>query len=459
MKKSYDVVIVGAGPAGLFAARELIEGHLDVLVIDKGAEIKKRKCPLSRVRECVRCDPCNLLCGVGGAGAFSDGTLNLRPDVGGDLVAQTGDDKLAWALVKYVDKVFQEYGAPERLYRPRPKDIKDLKRKAAGVGVKYIEIDQRHIGSDNAPRVIANFERDLIERGVEFMVNTTVTNLKINSGKCVGVVAGKTRLDARAVILAPGRVGASFISKIVRRCKLEAEHGPIDIGVRVEVPGIIMDPVTDINRDPKFHIRTRQYDDLVRTFCTNPHGYVVKEEYEGYISTNGHSMANEQSENTNFALLVRVELTQPIENTTSYGISAAKLATTIGGGKPILQRMGDLRMGRRSTPQRIKRNAVTNTLGDITPGDISMALPHRVVTDLIEGLDTLNDIIPGVASDATLLYAPEVKFYAMKIAVDKRFQSSIDNLFVAGDGGGLSRDMVNASATGVLAARGILATL
>ena len=217
-----------------------------------------------------------------------------------------------------------------------------------------------------------------------------------------------------------------------------------------------MNPVTRINRDPKFHIRTKRYDDFARTFCTNERGFVVKEVYDDFIGVNGHSLREKKSENTNFAFLVKVELTEPVENTTRYGRSIAKLATTIGGGKPIIQRMGDLRRGRRSTWERINRNLVKNTLKDVTPGDISMALPHRITMDIIEGLAKLDEIIPGVAADSTLLYAPEIKFYAMRMKVDKNMETSVSNLFAAGDGAGLSRDIVNAAATGMLAARGIL---
>jgi hypothetical protein len=361
--------------------------------------------------------------------------------------------------VKYVDEVLLGYGAPARLYSPKPEDVERWKRKAAAVGARYIEINQRHIGSDNTVRVIRNFAKDLRERGVKFQTSTDVVDIRLRRGACVGVRTKKGDFFARATILAPGRVGASFFSELVRRHGIRARHGPIDLGVRVEVPAIVMEPITRINRDPKFHIRTQTYDDFVRTFCTNPYGFVVKEEYKGFIGTNGHSLASKRSENTNFAMLVRIELTEPIEDTTSYGISAAKLATTIGGGKPILQRMGDLLRGRRSTHRRISRNPVRPTLGEVTPGDISMALPHRVVTDIKEGLEKLSEIIPGVASDTTLLYAPEVKFYAMRAEVDNNFETSIKRLFVAGDGGGLSRDMVNASATGVLAARGVLSNL
>jgi hypothetical protein len=456
MKTEYDVIIVGAGPAGMFAADELA-GRLDTLIIDQGRDIDRRECKMKRRGICTHCDPCDIMCGVGGAGTYSDGTLNLRPDVGGDLAEQTGDPEYAWELVDHVDKVFVRYGAPDQMYIPKGEEVELLKRRAAAVGARFIEITQRHMGSDNAPKVIGNFEKDLKDRGVEFLLSTKVDDLIIEDNACVGVVLeDKSEIRSRFTIIAPGRVGATWIDEVVKKHKIGAKYAPIDVGVRVEVPAIIMDPITKINRDPKFHIQTKTYDDFVRTFCTNEHGFVVKEEYEGFIATNGHSMRNQESENTNFAFLVRVELTEPIENTVRYGRSIAKLATTIGGGKPVLQRMGDLRRGRRSTEARLMKNTVVNTLKDVTPGDISMALPHRIVTDIREGLEVLNEIIPGVASDSTLLYAPEVKFYSMQVLVDRNMESSVKNLFAAGDGAGLSRDIVNAAATGVIAARGIL---
>lgn len=440
----------------MFAADELA-GRIDTLIIDQGREIEKRECKMKRRGICTHCDPCDIMCGVGGAGTYSDGTLNLRPDVGGDLAEQTGDPEYAWELVDHVDKVFVRYGAPSHMYIPKGEEVELLKRRAAAVGARFIEITQRHMGSDNAPKVIGNFEKDLKDRGIEFLMNTKVEDLIIEDNACVGVVLKDgTNIRSRFTIIAPGRVGATWIDEVVRKHKIGAKYAPIDVGVRVEVPAIVMDPITKINRDPKFHIQTKTYDDFVRTFCTNEHGFVVKEEYDGFIATNGHSLSNLESENTNFAFLVRVELTEPIENTVRYGRSIAKLATTIGGGKPVLQRLGDLRRGRRSTEARLMKNTVVNTLKDVTPGDISMALPHRIVTDIREGLEVLNEIIPGVASDSTLLYAPEVKFYSMQVLVDKNMESSVKNLFAAGDGAGLSRDIVNAAATGVIAARGIL---
>jgi uncharacterized FAD-dependent dehydrogenase len=452
----YDVIIVGAGPAGMFATHELAQ-KMKVLVIDMGRDINERECKMKRRGICTHCDPCDIMCGVGGAGTYSDGTLNLRPDIGGDLAQQTGDPEYAWQLVDIVDKIFLKYGAPEHLYVPKGDEVEQLKRRAASVGARFIEIIQRHIGSDNSPVVIANFEKDMREKGVEFRLDTKVDDLIIEENTCAGVILGDgTKITSRFTIIAPGRVGAKWIDEILHKHNIEAKYAPIDVGVRVEVPAIIMDPITFINHDPKFHIQTKTYDDFVRTFCTNQRGFVVKEEYEDFIATNGHSMTNEQSENTNFAFIVRVELTEPIENTVRYGRSIAKLATTIGGGKPLVQRMGDLRRGRRTTEQRLKKNQVINTLKDVTPGDISMALPHRIVTDIREGLEVLNEIIPGVASDSTLLYAPEIKFYSMQVLVDTNMESSVKNLFAAGDGAGLSRDIVNAAATGIIAGRGIL---
>ncbi len=469
----YDVIIVGAGPAGLFAANELKEKWAErgspkkrILVIERGKDVEERRCFVEEVGYCQHCKDCSIMCGVGGAGTFSDGTLNLRPDVGGNLAEFCGPET-AWQLVKNVDDVFLEYGMPDELFDATEQDIEDLKRRAASVGADFIEINQRHIGSDKTPAVIRSFKDALVAHGIEFMLNTHVVDLLIEKDSagengtkiCRGVITedGDT-IKGGCTLLTPGRVGATWVDELIKRHGIDAEYADIDVGVRVEVPAIIMNPVTKINHDPKFHIRTERYDDFARTFCTNEQGFVVKEEYADFIGVNGHSMKTKKSENTNFAFLVRVGLTKPVENTTRYGRSIAKLATTIGGGKPILQRMGDLRRGRRSSWHSIKRNLVRNTLTDVTPGDISMALPHRITMDIIEGLEKLNEIIPGVASDSTLLYAPEIKFYAMRTKVNEHMETTVKNLFAAGDGTGLSRDIVNAAATGILAARGVIHT-
>ncbi|MHC1593549.1 MAG: NAD(P)/FAD-dependent oxidoreductase [Methermicoccaceae archaeon] len=456
MDRMYDVVIVGAGPAGMCAAQVLSEKDVSVLVVDMGRDAPERKCKMSAENGCVHCSPCDIMCGVGGAGTYSDGTLNLRPDIGGDLSEFVSVDE-AWRLVEEVDNILLDCGAPTHLLKPEQGELEKIERRAASVGARFLPIPQRHIGSDRAPEVINRFKLVLEERGVVFRLLTTVKGLTVEGGVCTGVITSDgERIRGRCVLLAPGRIGASWVDELTTTYGIEASYGPIDVGVRVEVPAIVMDPITRINRDPKFHIRTRKYDDFVRTFCTNECGYVVKEDYEGFIATNGHSLKDRRSENTNFAFLVRVKLTEPLENTTKYGRSIAKLATTIGGAKPVLQRMGDLRRGRRSTRSRLEGNPVKATLNDVTPGDISMAMPHRIVMDIIEGLEVLDRIIPGVASDSVLLYAPEIKFYAMRLSVDTDMQTSIKGLYAAGDGAGLSRDIVNAAATGLLAGRGIL---
>lgn len=447
---------MGAGPAGLFAAYELAVSGQKILVVEEGKDIDKRYCPMSSVLSCEHCTPCSILCGVGGAGAYSDGTLNLRPDIGGDLAELTGDERTAWELVGYVDGIYLKYGAPQKAHSATGADAEMLKRRAASVGARFIDIKQRHIGSDNSTALINCLKKDLESMGVSFLLESKVKDVLVGEGECKGVLLENRKINSRYTILAPGRVGYQWMNCLVNRHSIKYSYSGVDIGVRVEVPSIIMDPITRINHDPKFHIYTRRYDDFVRTFCTNERGFVVKEEYGGFVATNGHSMHSKESDNTNFAFLVHVELTRPMENTIKYARSVAKLATTIGGGKPVLQRLGDLKRGRRSTAEHISRNAVINTLKDITPGDISMAMPHRIVMDIIEGLEVLSKIIPGVDSDCTLLYAPEMKFYSLKIDVDSTMQTNIFNLFVAGDGAGLSRDLVNSSATGVLAARGIL---
>ena len=421
-------------------------------IIEWGLDVEKRVCPASETGRCIGCVPCHIMCGLGGAGGMSSGILNLRYDVGGDLSKLTEDVAEAEALVKEVDRIFVEHGAPKKVYGTDTRKIEELKRKAARVGIRFIPIPQRHIGSEYLPKVINSFRSELERRGVKFMLNSPVERI----GKNWVVVNGK-RIRGRYILAAPGRVGAEWFAAQARELGVELTHGPIDIGVRVEVPASVYRSVTQVNRDPKFHIRTKTFDDFVRTFCTNQKGWVMEERYDDHVGVNGQSLRGKKSPNTNFAFLVHIELTRPVTDTTAYGRSIAYLATTIGGGRPLLQRLGDLRAGRRSTWERINRGSITPTLKSVTPGDISMALPGRIVTDILEGLELLDKVAPGVASDSTLLYAPEVKFYAMQIKVDGNMETNVPNLFVAGDGAGLSRGIIAAAATGLLAARGIMA--
>ncbi len=454
-----DILIIGAGPAGLFAASEL-SGHFKVIIVDKGRDINSRNCVALKNGSCRKCLPCNITGGIGGAGGLSDGKLNLKPDIGGDLEEFVSHDE-AWAIIHKIDEFFLRHGAPEELYAPSKEELSNILRNSAATGIKFIPIIQRHMGSDKTPAIINSIKKELEDEGVTFLLETEIIDLLIHEDKIKGVTArshgrDEFKIDCKYLIAAPGRVGAYWLSDQMKKLKIPIKHNPVDVGVRVELPQILMDEVTRINWDPKFHIITKTYDDFIRTFCVCNRGFVVEEVYDDFMGVNGHSMRDKTSENTNFAFLVRVELTEPVENTSDYAFSIATIANTLGGGKPLLQRLGDLRKGRRSTWRRLKRSNVVPTFDSVTPGDIAMALPHRLIVDIIEGLEALDKVIPGIASDSTLLYAPEIKLYAMRVEMNHGMKTKIEGLYAAGDGAGVSRGIVGAAATGIIAAREIL---
>jgi len=421
------VLIVGAGPAGLFAAQQLADS-CDVTIIEQ--------------KNCI-----------GGAGLYSDGKMNFHPRIGGDLLEFLSDGD-AIKILEEIKQTFKGYGMKD-VGNDWEKLI-ELERRATTAGIKFIPIRQNHVGSDYLPKVMNNFKIDLEKKGVKFKLNTKVLDLV--SKEQITAKTDKGSEEADYAIIAPGRAGSLWLIEMAKKLDLKMRFNPVDIGVRVEaLNDVLKEIVVDYQCwDPKFHIRTHQYDDDVRTFCVCPYGFVVKEFYEKDIfGVNGHSMKDKKSNNCNFALLVRTKLTEPLENTTDYGRSIAKQTNTLGGGKPILQRLRDLRTGVRSTWERIEKSYVTPTLRDVTPGDISMAFSYRTVTDILEALDKLEKVIPGVGSDSTLLYAPEIKFYAMRIETNKMLQTAIPNIFVAGDGAGVSRGITIAAATGMIAANGI----
>lgn len=436
----WDVVIIGAGPAGLFAARELGAAGRKVLVVDKGRAPRERT---------------SITCGVGGAGAFSDGKLNLTSRIGGEPEALGLGPAEAEELIRYVDETFTSYGAPEKYSGEDEDSLFSLKKAAAEAGVEFIPGRQRHIGTGKIREVIENIYQDLLAKGVSFRLETEVRTIRPED-KGYAVDLGAEEVFARWVIAAPGRVGAYWLREVTRRLGVGPDFGPLDVGVRVEFPAEIYAPIEKIMYDAKFRMRTPTYDDMVRTFCTNPRGFVVAEDHGEFVLVNGHAENEKKTANTNFALLVRIELTDPVEDTTQYGRAIAKLATTIGGGKPILQRLKDLKQGRRSTWERIRRVPIEPTLREFTPGDISMALPHRVVVDIVEALAMLDRVMPGVDSATTLIYAPEIKFYDTRYRVKKGMETELPGFYVAGDASGHSRGIVFAAVTGILAARHIL---
>ncbi|MFP3064293.1 MAG: NAD(P)/FAD-dependent oxidoreductase [Sulfolobus sp.] len=462
----YDVVIVGAGPAGLFAAYEIanlkVDRDLKVLLIDKGTRPLKRTCPLLTPKEkCTFCNPCNITYGIGGAGTFSSGIINLRPDIGGELHELMRSWDKAQELIDYIDEIFVKFGAPkDRLFEPNMEKVKEIQRRAAKVGAELIPIRQRHIGTDKTPIVIENMLNYIEKNGIKIEELTEVFEIQKKADHFVLKTDKKGELETKTLLVAPGRAGAKWFLDQAKKLGVDMVPGPLDIGVRVEVESFVMEDLTSAVWDPKVVLYTKKYDDKVRTFCVNPRGFVMKEVYDdGTIGVNGQTFADRKSNNTNFAFLTTIKLSDPLEDTIEYGKSIARLMTRLGGEKPIIQRLIDFEKGRRSTWERINRSTVKPTLRDVTPGDISMGLPYRVVSNLIEGLERLDNIAPGLYSSNTLLYAPEIKYYSMKAVVDSNMETVVDNLFVAGDGVGLSRGINVAAATGILAARGIVRKL
>lgn len=454
--RTFDVIIVGGGPAGLFAAHWLSEhSSLRVLLIDKGKPPLKRHCPIGD-RGCVHCRPCNILCGVGGAGLFSDGKLNFIHKLGKTDLTQFLGLAEACQLIDETEAIFNRYGMDGQVFPTDMDAARTIRKEARKHGIDLLLIRQKHLGSDNLPRHIEAMAREIEARGVLFHHSENVRDLLVEHGRVTGVVTDRDTYAAESVILAPGRVGAEWMGAIAGRNGIGLSQRGIEVGVRVEVHNEIMQDLCQIIYDPTFFIRTARYDDQTRTFCTNFGGFVALENYQDFVCVNGHALMDRKSANTNFAFLSKVILTDPVEDNQAYGESIGKLATLIGGGRPILQRYGDLRRGRRSTWNRIRNSYIEPTLINVVCGDIAMALPERILTNLVDGLERLNQVIPGVANDETLLYAPEIKFFATQVETDSHLETVVRGLFVAGDGPGVAGNIVSAAATGLIAARAIV---
>ena len=454
--RTFDVIIVGGGPAGLFSAHWLSEhSSLRVLLIDKGKPPLKRHCPIGD-RGCVHCRPCNILCGVGGAGLFSDGKLNFIHKLGKTDLTQFLGLAEACQLIDETEAIFNRYGMDGQVFPTDMDAARTIRKEARKHGIDLLLIRQKHLGSDNLPRHIEAMAREIEARGVLFHHSENVRDLLVEYGRVTGVVTDRDTYAAESVILAPGRVGAEWMGAIAGRNGIGLSQRGIEVGVRVEVHNEIMQDLCQIIYDPTFFIRTARYDDQTRTFCTNFGGFVALENYQDFVCVNGHALMDRKSANTNFAFLSKVILTDPVEDNQAYGESIGKLATLIGGGRPILQRYGDLRRGRRSTWNRIRNSYIEPTLINVVCGDIAMALPERILTNLVDGLERLNQVIPGVANDETLLYAPEIKFFATQVETDSQLETVVRGLFVAGDGPGVAGNIVSAAATGLIAARAIV---
>jgi uncharacterized FAD-dependent dehydrogenase len=459
----FDVIIIGAGPGGMFAAYKLA-GKLSTAIFEMGRDISRRKCPSDLSESfCTKCSPCNITSGVGGAGGLSDGKLNyVHPEypssfsVGGDFEF-IDPDYLIEKMVE-VDEIFLKHGAPNELYGDDVDKIQEFLKRANAAGIEFVPLKQRHVGSDELPKVVKSIEDKLKKEGVKIYTRKMVVD--INPEKKVVRTDKGEEYEYEHLIVAVGRSGANWLEKWAREYNLEVLENSkaIDVGVRVEVPASIMDDITSTIYDPKLRVITKRHDDYMRTFCTCPRGWVIREDYGDFCLVNGHSKAKEKTSNTNFALLGHYEFTEPFDEPNEWGRDLARITTKLGGGNPIVQRLKDLRLGRRSTESRIRNNRLVKpTLKTAIPGDISLAYPGRAIDDILDALERLDRVIPGVADDSTLLYAPEVKFYSLKLKVDPWMRTNVPFIYAIGDGAGVSRGIVGAAVTGIIAAENILA--
>ena len=461
--KKFDVAIVGAGPAGLFSAYELItkNSKLKVALIDKGHRAETRMCPMKvNGGKCLNCNPCQIMSGYGGAGTFSDGKLNFIPKLGKSDLFKYMSQSEAYAIIDDTEKIFTKFNMDSEVYPSNMDEAREIEKEVAKTGARLLIIKQKHLGSDKLPLYIKEFTDFLESKGVVIYQNTDVIDI-VSKSKSEHDLIMKTKtkeevITAKNVIVAPGRTGAKWIQELADKYQIPYTSQSIEIGVRVEVRKEILEDITNIIYDPTIFIKTDTYTDEIRTFCTNPGGYVTKENYYGFICVNGHSLKDVKSMNSNFAFISKVGLTEPATNTRLYGESIARIANTLGDGKPIVQTLRDLRKGRRSDWKRINKGFIEPTLKDCVAGDLSLILPHRIITNILEGLEKLDKIIPGVNNDETLLYGPEIKFFSNEITTNNKFKLEDYDIYFVGDGSGKAGNIVTAAATGLIAARDIL---
>ena len=465
----FDAVIVGAGPAGIFAALELAEKNPKgkVLMVDTGRAIKNRTCPARKDGKCVHCDPCGIVHGWAGAGAFSDGKLSLSDEVGGQISDYLGH-KRAMEYLARCDEKYLYFGANEKVHGLNDRRVEEIAYEASRHNIRLVPCPVRHLGTENAGPVLGAMHDYLVEKtNTEFWELTNAKEILAEGGQVRGVLLQRrgeepVTVNAPYVIVAPGRGGAQWLTEQAGKLGLRTQNNEVDIGVRVEVPNAIMDGLTKDLYEAKLVYYSDTYENKVRTFCMNPGGEVSQEHYEGGIAVvNGHSYsdASRRTGNTNFALLVSTRFTEPFNQPIEYGRYIAQLGNMLTGGPIMVQRLGDLLMGRRTDGERLKKSTTIPTLTTAVPGDLSFVLPPRHLTSIVEALKAFDRLAPGLYSKNTLLYGVEVKFYSSKVLVDNQFETAIRGLYAIGDGAGITRGLMQASATGMAVADDIAARL
>ena len=461
MNQMYDVIIIGCGEAGIYAGYELSlkNPSLKIGVFEQGRDIYKRSCPIvaKKVKQCINCKVCDTMCGFGGAGAFSDGKFNFTTEFGGWLTDYM-DHNEVMELIHYVDDVNVAHGATTNYFSTTTPEAQALAKKALEFDLHLLQAQCKHLGTEKNLMILTNIYEDLKDK-MDFHFNTAISEIKTCSEGYELVTEKGDIARCQYLIAAPGRSGAEWFANQCKNLGIKLINNQVDIGVRVELPARVFEHITDVVYESKLVYRTKQYGDLVRTFCMNPKGYVVNENTDGIITVNGHSYRDEalQSTNTNFALLVSNKFTEPFKEPHKYGKSIASFSNMLGGGV-LVQRFGDLIKGRRSSEHRIEQSFVKPTL-QATPGDLSLVLPKRHLDNIIEMIYALDKIAPGMANDDTLLYGVEVKFYSSRLELSSELETIIDNLFAIGDGAGVTRGLSQASASGVYVARNILKRL
>ena len=451
----YDVLIIGAGPGGIFSAYELMEKmpELKVAVFECGNELSKRKCPIDgdKIKSCISCKSCGIMNGFGGAGAFSDGKYNITNDFGGTLYTYIGKKK-AIELMEYVDKINMDNGGEgTKMYSTAGTSFK---KKCMQNKLTLLDASVRHLGTDINYIVIGNIYNKLKEK-VDFFFNTPVRKIEVTENG-YRLITDKESVEGKQCIVSVGRSGSKWMETVCKDLDIPTKSNRVDLGVRVEIPSAIFEHITDEMYESKIVYRTEKFEDKVRTFCMNPHGIVVSENTNGIITVNGHSFEGDdkKTENTNFALLVSKHFSEPFKDSNEYGESIARLSNMLGGGV-IVQRFGDLERGRRSTQSRIEEGCVRPTLS-ATPGDLSLVLPKRILDGIIEMIYALDKIAPGMANDDTLLYGVEVKFYNMEVELSNKLETKYKGLYIIGDGSGVTHSLSHASASGVYVANNII---